>query len=66
MAYCDYMRRRINFEADSSEEVRGKMAELRTVFTRARSHLNKCELVSTVNREYFVSKIFRAITFCVK
>lgn len=45
MAYCDYMRRRIDFEADTSEEMRGKMIELRTVFIRARSHLNKCELV---------------------
>ena len=41
--YCDYMRRRIDFEADTSEETERKMNELRTVFTRARSHLNKCE-----------------------
>jgi hypothetical protein len=46
MAYCDYMRRRIDFEAGTSEEVKGKMVELRTVFTRARSHLNKCELIN--------------------
>ena len=42
-AYCDYMRRRIDLEGDTLEEMERKMSELRTVFTRARSHLNKCE-----------------------
>ena len=42
-AYCDYMRRRLDFEGDAEDELEGKMAELRKIFTRARSHLNKCE-----------------------
>ena len=44
-AYCDFMRRRVDFERDGQEEVERKMTELRTVFARARSHLNKCKRV---------------------
>ena len=43
------MRRRVDFEADTREEMERKMAELRTVFSRARSHLNKCELRFSMN-----------------
>ena len=43
IAYCDYMRRRIDFETDPPDEMKTKMMELRKIFMRARSHLNKCE-----------------------
>ena len=42
--YSDYMRRKIDFDVDTRDEVEKKMVELRTIFTRARTHLNKCEL----------------------